>query len=96
VRVYIAVMPTANGTKILDQLLEPVSRCLTPEVARALSNLRASAKAQARIEELADRCVEGKLTSEEEAEYDAYLWGGNLIAILQAKARALLAKQAKA
>ena len=86
-------MPTMNGPHVLDQLLDPVTRCFTPDVARSLLSLRAPAQAQARIEELADKCTAGKLTAEEEAEYDAYVWAGNLIAILQAKARALLAGQ---
>ena len=68
-------------------------QCLTPDVARSLLNLRAPQQAQARIEELADKCTDGKLTPEEEAEYGTYVWTGNLIAVLQAKARALLASQ---
>jgi hypothetical protein len=87
-------MPTTNGKEVLDQLLEPVSRCLTPGVAKSLLDLRAPPHVQARVEELADKCTEEKLSPEEESEYDAYVWAGNLIAILQAKARALLAHEA--
>jgi hypothetical protein len=83
-------MPKTNGKQVLDQLLDPVTRCLTPEAAKSLLQLRAPTQAQARIEELADKCTVGTLTSDEEAEYDSYLWAGNLIAVLQAKARALL------
>jgi hypothetical protein len=83
---------TTNGKHVLDQLLDPVTQCLTPDAARSLLNLRAPAEAQARIEELADKCTAGTLTPDEEAEYDSYLWSGNLIAVLQAKARALLAE----
>jgi hypothetical protein len=84
-------METANGNHVFEQLLEPVGRCLTPDVARSLLKLRAPLAAQARVEALADKCTAGALTPEEESEYDAYVWAGNLIAILQAKARALLA-----
>jgi hypothetical protein len=86
-------MQTANGTHVFEQLLDPVGRCLTPDVARSLLKLRAPAAAQARIEALADKCTSGALTPEEESEYDAYVWAGNLIAILQTRARALLAAQ---
>ena len=86
-------MKTANGTHVFEQLLDPVGRCLTPDVAKSLLQLRAPAAAQARVEALADKCTTGALTSEEESEYDAYVWAGNLIAILQAKARALLTEQ---
>jgi hypothetical protein len=86
-------MQTAKGTHVFEQLLDPVGRCLTPDVARSLLKLRAPAVAQARIESLAEKCTSGALTPEEESEYDAYVWAGNLIAILQARARALPADQ---
>ena len=47
---------------------------------------------QGRIEELADKCTEGGLTPEERDEYDALIRVGNFVAILQAKARRLLAE----
>jgi hypothetical protein len=74
----------------LDRMLEPVSDCLTPEVASRLVRLRADPQLQARIDALADRCTEEALTEEERAEYETYVRAGNLIAILQAKARKLL------
>jgi len=74
----------------LDRLLEPLSRCLTPEVAERLVQLRADPQLQARIDELAGKCTEGGLAQEERVEYEAYVRTGNLIAILQAKARRLL------
>jgi len=88
-------MPPTNGKHVLDQLLDPVTRCLTPKAARSLLKLRAPASAQARIEQLADKCTAGTLTPDEATEYDSYLWAANLIAVLQAKARALLAPSSK-
>ena len=76
----------------LDRLLEPVSRCLTPEVARQLVDLRADRKLQKRIDTLADKCTEGQLTPEEREEYETYVRVSRFIAILQAKARKLLAQ----
>jgi len=75
----------------LDRLLDPLSRCLNPEAAERLVQLRADPQLQARIDELAGKCNEGDLTEEERVEYEAYVRTGNLIAILQAKARRLLA-----
>jgi hypothetical protein len=43
----------------LERLLDPVSRCLTPEVARQLIELRADPDLQERIDTLADKCTEG-------------------------------------
>ena len=37
---------------------------------------------QGRIEELADKCTEGRLTPEERDEYDALIRVGNFVAIL--------------
>jgi hypothetical protein len=80
-------------TSILDRLLEPVSRCLTPEAARQLVALRADPQFQERLDVLADRCTEGLLTPEEREEYETYVRAIHIIAILQAKARKLLANQ---
>ena len=52
--------------------------------------MRADPELQARIDDLADRCTEGALTAEEKLEYETYVRAGNLIGILQAKARKLL------
>ena len=80
-------------TSILDRLLEPVSCCLTPEAARQLVALRADPQFQERLDVLADRCTEGLLTPEEREEYETYVRAIHIIAILQAKARKLLANQ---
>ena len=75
---------------ILDQLLTPVGDCLTPEVARHLVDLHASADVQARLEELAGKSTEGQLSSEERAEYATAVAAIEFISVLQAKARRLL------
>lgn len=75
---------------VLDLLLDPVGRILTPEVARRLVHLRFDQKAHARIHKLARKCNEGMLTEAERREYETYVYVVDFIAILQAKARALL------
>jgi len=81
-------MGTANT--VLDELLEPVGACFTPEVAQRLINLRASSSVQKRIEELARKSEQGQLSKVEQEEYEALVSAGNFIAILQSKARRLL------
>ena len=81
-----------SATAVLDQLLEPVTRAFSREVAQALVEIRASSSAQSRVSELAEKCNEGKLTSGERAEYEAYVQASTVIGILQAKARKVLAK----
>ncbi len=83
---------TANG-HVLERILEPVSSSLNDEAARKLIGLKADAKAQARVAELARKCNEGRLTAEERDEYETYVMVGEFIAILQAKARLLLARR---
>jgi hypothetical protein len=85
-------MSRSNGTAILERLLDPVSRSLNAEAARKLIRLKADARTQARVDELARKCNEGELTLAEREEYQGYVTAGTMIAILQAKARLLLAK----
>ena len=82
--------PTEHRTSALARLLEPVGRCLTPEVAKALVNLRADPAVQNRIDELADKCTEGTLSAVEQSEYETYMRAIDFIGVLQAQARSLL------
>jgi hypothetical protein len=79
---------------VLDRLLDPVGQSLTPAVARKLLAIRADEDTQARIDELADKCTEGTLTEGERSEYEAYVAAFELVTILQAKARRVLARAA--
>jgi hypothetical protein len=80
-------------TPVLERMLEPVTRSLNVAAAKKLVRLKADAKVQARVAKLARKCNEGELTPEEAAEYDRYIAFGDFVAILQAKARLLLAKK---
>jgi hypothetical protein len=84
-------MESTTDSAILDKMLEPVARCFTPGVAQQIAELRADQATQARIDELAAKCNEGEPTVAEEREYRAYVEAIELIGILQAKARAILA-----
>jgi hypothetical protein len=79
-----------RNLSFLDRLLDPVGRILTLDVARNLVKLRFDQKAEARIDKLARKCNDGKLTDAERSEYETYVYAIDFIAILQAKARALL------
>lgn len=78
------------GAPILDRILDPVGRILTPEVARSLVKLRVDATTQARIDKLARKCNEGKLSDEERSEYETCVAAIDFVATLQSKARILL------
>ena len=80
-----------NANAVLDRFLEPVRQCLSLEQARRLAEFRADDATQARLDELADKCKEGTLSETERRDYEAYVEAGDLIAVLQAKAREILA-----
>ena len=87
-------MNETSNTAVLDELFEPVSQCLTPDVARRIAALRASPQVQSKLDDLADKCSEGTLTAAEQADYDTYVRAINFIGVLQAKARAVIAAAA--
>jgi hypothetical protein len=87
-------MSSPQETLVLDRLFEPMTRILTPEVARQLAGLRADSAVQERIDSLAEKCNEGQLTPEERVEYATYVNFIDFMAILQAKARRFLAETA--
>ena len=84
-------MSTSYQNTVLDEVLEPVVRCFTPEVARQIVALRAGPTLQARLDEFAGKANEGELTEQEREQYEAYVEAIDLISILQAKARKILA-----
>jgi hypothetical protein len=79
-----------RGKTTLDRLVDPVVQTLTPEVAKALVGLRADPELQARMDELAEKCNEGQLSSEEREEYETSVRFANYLALIQVKARRLL------
>ena len=86
---------TANGS-LLDRILGPVSSSLNEDAARKLIGLKADRKTQALVAKLAEKCNEGSLTPGERRRYEMYVMAGHFVAILQAKARILLARKADA
>ena len=80
-------------TVALDRILDPVGRCLSGEAARALIALHTDPEVETRLEHLADGSTEGTLSAGERAEYETLVLvlAVDFVAILQAKARKLLA-----
>jgi hypothetical protein len=75
-----------------DRATDPVLRILSREQAIQILDFHGDDDLQRRIEVLAEKANEGELTDEERAEYQAYAHANKFIAILQAKARRLLAQ----
>ena len=76
----------------LDKFLDPINGCLTPQVAQRIVDWRPDESLRRRIEELGRKANEGTLSPDEDAEYREYIDEGDMIALLQAKARKLLAR----
>jgi hypothetical protein len=76
----------------LDKFLDPVNGWLTPQVAQRIVDWRPDESLRERIEELGRKANEGTLSPEEDAEYRDYIDEGDVIALLQAKARKMLAR----
>jgi hypothetical protein len=77
-------MSAANA---LDQILDPLSRCLDAESARRVLDLGIPDSVQERVDTLAELANEGLLTDDERAEYEALINAEDLVAILKLKAR---------
>ena len=80
----------------LTELLDPLGECMTPEVARRVIQLRASAEANIRMHLLAGKSAQGTLSEEEREEYESCVSAGTFIAILQAKARKIVGQSGAA
>ena len=74
-----------------DRATEPVLRILSRDQAIQIIDFHGDEDLQRRIEELAEKANEGELTDDERAEYQGYAQANKFIAVLQAKARRLLA-----
>jgi hypothetical protein len=86
---------TANRTNeatIFARVWETSNGGLSPQVARHILTLGFSEEDMARMHELAVKNQEGQISTEERDELDCYIKVGDLLAILQSKARKLLKK----
>jgi hypothetical protein len=86
-------MATRTLSSFLSDMAMPVARRLNPEAARALLEIRADKATAARVNKLARKCNEGELTAAERMEYEGSVVAGEYLALLQAEARALLARR---
>jgi len=78
------------SSTLLEQMVDPIGRVLTPESAKEILDIRADGETQRRIDELADKCNEGKLSPDELIEYQEFVSLFNILALLQARARSIL------
>jgi hypothetical protein len=84
-------MNTANPPGLVDRLVAPLGDCLTPESARRLIALKPDLELEKRMDDMATRHTEGRLTPAEQAEYGRLVSYATFVAVLKSKARQLLA-----
>jgi hypothetical protein len=75
---------------LLERMVEPLGRVLTPEAAAAILEVRADDETQRRIDELADKRNDGTLTAAETGEYQEFISLFNILTVLQSRARIVL------
>ena len=80
-------MATTYDMAAFDRAVDPVLGLFTREQAEALVVYRGDDSLRARIDELAERNTEGKLTDKELAQYEGYVRANKFVATLQAEAR---------
>lgn len=78
-------------TTSLDELFDTVGECLTVDTASKLTNLLLPNAIQQKLDDWADRNSLGQLDDDERKQYEAMLRALNFIAVLQAKARRIVA-----
>ena len=80
-------MKNASPVDVLNDLLEPLSRCLDAESARRVAEFRVAPVVQEKISLLAEKANEGLLTDDERADYEAIINAADIISILKLKAQ---------
>ena len=84
-----------SNINYLDRMLQPVAEAMSDEFANKLISLRADEELLSHIEQLRGKANQGTMTAEEEAEYREFVEAVDVISVLQAKARRVLAKPSR-
>ncbi|HXS67200.1 MAG TPA: hypothetical protein VN761_00055 [Candidatus Polarisedimenticolia bacterium] len=82
-------MAATPETLAFERAVRPIMKIVLPEKTKAVLQYRQSAKLRARIEELAGKSTEGKLTAAEKAEYAGYVRANKFVAVFQRMVRQL-------
>jgi hypothetical protein len=87
-------MATPTDVDIFNRVIDPANPSLTAEAARALLELSFREADHERMALLARRSNDGTITPEERTELEGYVFVGDVLSLLKAKARASLGKHA--
>ena len=85
----------SSEAAILSRVIQPDSGDWPQAAAEAILRIGFNETDRERMQQLADRSESGTLTDEERTEFDSYLHIGNLIAVMQSKARLVLRRNTR-
>lgn len=91
---YDLSMPGDEEVDILSRVIDPNNPTLNPAAAEALLELAFSESDHARMSELARKSNEGSISEQEKRELGGFVFVGDVLSLLKAKARASLRKPA--
>jgi len=86
-------MQPTSETAAFERGVRPVMEIVSPSEAEQIIAFKPDPALQARIEELACKSTEGRLSDAERAEYLGYVRANKFVAILQRQARQLIEDQ---
>ena len=79
-------MKDSSPLEVLNDLLDPLSRCLDAESARRVAEFRIAPEVEEKIQGLAEKANEGVLNEDERADYEAIINTADIFSILKLKA----------
>jgi hypothetical protein len=75
------------ASPLADGILDLAAECFDAPTLKALATLRLSPKLAARVDRLAAKSNEGRLTPSERTEYQAYIDTSEVLSLIQLRAR---------
>lgn len=78
---------TATNSSLADKMLDLAANCFDASTLDALAKLRLSPKLATRVDRLAEKANEGRLTSRQRIEYQSYIKTSEVLAFIQLRAR---------
>ncbi|HEX4263272.1 MAG TPA: hypothetical protein VH597_02950 [Verrucomicrobiae bacterium] len=82
-------MPATPEAVAFERGVGPIMKIVLPEKAQAVAKYRPPSRLKARIEQLAEKSTEGRLSATEKAEYIGYVRANKFVAVIQRQARQL-------
>lgn len=80
-----------NTLPTIERMLEPLTACLTPEVAQRIVDVRLDdPSTMQRLEDLREKANDGTLTEQERVEYEGFVEGNDLLMLIKDQARSVL------